>query len=104
MNGADRSLERSKVAPELPTVAESGLPGYESLAIYGVFAPLKTPKPIIERLDTEIVRVLARPDVKSLLFKLGMETVGSSPAQLGDKVEDEMNRIGKVIRAAGIKP
>jgi tripartite-type tricarboxylate transporter receptor subunit TctC len=98
------SLERSIVAPELPTVAESGLPGYESLAIYGVFAPVKTPKPIIGRLNKEIVRVLARPEVKSLFFKLGMETVGSSPAQLGDKVEDEMNRIGKVIRAAGIKP
>ncbi|MPZ45589.1 MAG: tripartite tricarboxylate transporter substrate binding protein [Betaproteobacteria bacterium] len=97
------SLERSRVAPDLPTIAESGLPGYESLAIYGVFAPAGTPKPIIERLNNEIVRVLASPDVKKLFFKLGMETVGGSPAQLAEKVRDEMNRLGKVIKAAGIK-
>lgn len=96
-------LERSKVAPELPTVAESGLPGYESLAIYGVFAPARTPKPIIERLNKEIVRVLALPALKGMFFKLGMETVGGSPAQLRDKVKDEMNRLGKVIQAAAIK-
>jgi len=97
------SLERSRIAPDLPTLASSGLPGYESLAIYGVFAPAGTPKVIIERLNKEMVRVLALPDLKSLIGRLGMETVGSSPAQLGDKVKEEMSRLGKVIRAAGIK-
>jgi tripartite-type tricarboxylate transporter receptor subunit TctC len=96
------SLERSKVAPDLPTVAESGLPGYESLAIYGVFAPSGTPKAIIDRLNTEIVRVLASPDVKNLFFRLGMETVGGTPAQLAGKVKQEMRRLGKVIKASGI--
>lgn len=75
-------LERSRIAPDLPTVAESGLPGYESLAIYGVFAPAGTPRPIVEHLHKEIVRVLAQPAVTGLIAKLGMETVGSSPAEL----------------------
>jgi tripartite-type tricarboxylate transporter receptor subunit TctC len=96
------SLERSKVVPELPTVAASGLPGYESLAIYGVFAPSGTPPAIVDRLNKEIVRVLASPEVKNLFFRLGMETVGSTPAQLAAKVKDEMSRLGKVIKAAGI--
>jgi tripartite-type tricarboxylate transporter receptor subunit TctC len=96
-------LERSAVAPDLPTIAASGLPGYESLAIYGIFAPAGTPRPIIGRLNKEIVRVLATPEVKSLFFKLGMETVGGSPEQLGAKVKSEMTRMGKVIQAAGIK-
>jgi tripartite-type tricarboxylate transporter receptor subunit TctC len=97
------SQERSAVAPDLPTLAESGLPGYESLAIYGVFAPAGTPRPIINRLNQEIVRVLAASEVKDLFFKLGMETVGGSPEQLGAKVKSEMTRMEKVIQAAGIK-
>jgi tripartite-type tricarboxylate transporter receptor subunit TctC len=97
------SQERSAVAPDLPTIAESGLPGYESLAIYGVFAPAGTPRPIINRLNQEIVRVLAAPEVKDLFFKLGMETVGGSPEQLAAKVKSEMTRMEKVIQAAGIK-
>jgi len=97
------SHERSAVAPDLPTIAESGLPGYESLAIYGVFAPAGTPRPIINRLNQEIIRVLAAPEVKDLFFKLGMETVGGSPEQLGAKVKSEMTRMEKVIQAAGIK-
>jgi tripartite-type tricarboxylate transporter receptor subunit TctC len=96
------SREPSKVVPELPTVAASGLPGYESLAIYGVFAPSGTPPAIVDRLNKEIVRVLASPEVKNLFFRLGMETVGSTPAQLAAKVKDEMSRLGKVIAAAGI--
>ena len=97
------SQERSSVAPDLPTVAASGLPGYESLAIYGIFAPAGTPRPIINRLNKEIVRVLAAPEVKDRFFKLGMETVGGSPEQLAAKVRSEMKRMAKVIKAAGIK-
>jgi tripartite-type tricarboxylate transporter receptor subunit TctC len=96
-------LERSPVAPELPTIAESGLPGYESLAVYGIFAPAGTPKPIISLLNGEIVRVLATPEVKDRFFRLGMETVGGSPEQLAAKVKSEMTRMAKVIQQAGIK-
>jgi tripartite-type tricarboxylate transporter receptor subunit TctC len=96
-------LERSPVAPDLPTVAASGLPGYESLAVYGIFAPARTPQPIISLLNREIVRVLATAEVKDRFFRLGMETVGGSPEQLAAKVKSEMARMGKVIEKAGIK-
>jgi tripartite-type tricarboxylate transporter receptor subunit TctC len=96
-------LERSPVAPELPTIAESGLPGYESLAVYGIFAPAGTPKPIISLLNREIVRVLAAPEVRERFFRLGMETVGGSPGQLAAKVKSEMARMARVIEKAGIK-
>ncbi len=94
---------RSPVAPQLPTVAESGLPGYESLAIYGVFAPAKTPRPLIDRVNKEIARVLAAPETRERLLGMGMETVGGTPEQLGARVKSEMQRMGKVIKAAGIK-
>jgi tripartite-type tricarboxylate transporter receptor subunit TctC len=97
------SLERSQVAPELPTVASSGLPGYESIAIYGVFAPAGTPRAVVARLNDALARVLETRDVKDLFFRLGMETVGGSPARLGEKVREEMNRLGMVIKAAGIQ-
>jgi tripartite-type tricarboxylate transporter receptor subunit TctC len=97
------SPERSPLAPQLPTVAASGLPGYESLAIYGIFAPRGTPRSIIGRLNKEIVRVLASAEVKQRFAGLGMETIGGSPEQLAAKVRDEMARMVKVIKAAGIK-
>jgi tripartite-type tricarboxylate transporter receptor subunit TctC len=95
--------ERSPLVPQLPTVAASGLPGYESLAIYGIFAPRGTARPIVDRLNREIVRVLGSADVKQRFAGLGMETVGGSPEQLAAKVRDEMARMVKVIKAAGIK-
>ena len=94
---------RSPVAPQLPTVAESGLPGYESLAIYGVFAPAKTPRAIVDRLNKEIARILGAPDTRERFLAMGMETVGGTPEQLAARVKSEMQRMGKVIRAAGIK-
>ena len=97
------SAERSSVAPELPTIAASGLPGYESIAIYGIFAPAGTPKAVIERLNREIAGILASADVKERFFAMGMEAVGGSPAQLTGRVKSDMVRMGKVIRDAGIR-
>ena len=107
-NGRVRALAvtspgRSPVAPQLPTVAESGLPGYESLAIYGIFVPARTPRAIVERLNREIVGLLAAPEMKSRLLAMGMETVGGTPESLAARVRSEMQRMGKVIKAAGIK-
>jgi tripartite-type tricarboxylate transporter receptor subunit TctC len=96
------SAERSQLAPQLPTVAASGLPGYESLAIYGMFLPAGTPRVLVTRLNSEIVKILNAPDVKEKLFSMGMETVGDSPEQLADRVRTEMVRMGKMIRDAGI--
>jgi len=96
------SAEPTALFPGVPTVAAS-LPGYESISIYGVFAPAKTPRTIIDKLNEEIVRFLNRADVKEKSFNAGMETVGGPPEQLAATVKSEMARMSKVIRDAGIR-
>ena len=92
------SPERSPVAPQLPTVAESGMPGYESLAIYGIFVPARTPRAIVDRLNREIVRLLDAPEMKARLLAMGMETVGGTPERLAARVRSEMQRMAIVAR------
>jgi len=84
-------------------VAASGLPGIEVASFYGIFAPAGTPATIIERLNQEIVRYLARADVKEKFLGIGSETIGSSPAELAAAMKSEIARMGKVIRAEGIR-
>jgi tripartite-type tricarboxylate transporter receptor subunit TctC len=96
------SAEPTALFPGVPTVAAS-LPGYESVTIYGIFTPAKTPRAIIDKLNVEIVRFLNRADVKEKFFNAGMETVGGSPEQLAAAVKSEMTRMGKVIKDAGIR-
>lgn len=93
----------SALAPGLPTVAASGLPGYESSLILGVLVPAGTPAAIVRRLHQEIVKVLQTAEVKEKLFNSGVEAVGSSPAQFAARIQSEMSRLGKVIRDAGIR-
>ena len=93
----------SALLPGLITVAASGLPGYESGSILGIFAPAKTPDPIIQRLHQEIVRVLSNAEQKEKFLGLGLETVGNTPEQLGTLIKAEMTKWGKVIKDAGIK-
>jgi tripartite-type tricarboxylate transporter receptor subunit TctC len=97
------SAEPSALAPGVPTMAASGLPGYESISIYGVFAPARTPRTLIDKLNEEIVRFLNRADIKERFFNAGMETVGGSPEQLAATVKSEIARLGKVIKEAGIR-
>ncbi len=97
------SAQPSALFPGLPTVAASGVPGYESVSIVGTFAPARTPEAIINRLNQEIVRVLNTTDVKDRFLKVGVETVGSSPEQLAAMVKSDMARMGKLIRDAGIR-
>jgi tripartite-type tricarboxylate transporter receptor subunit TctC len=97
------SAEPSILTPGVPTVAASGLPGYESIAIYGLFAPARTPGLIIGRLNAEVARVLNTADVGEKLAAVGMEGVGGRPEQLAATVKSEMERMGKVIKAAGIR-
>ena len=97
------SAEPSPLAPGVPTMAAAGLPGYESIATYGVFAPARTQRAIIDRLNEEVVRFLARPDVKEKFLNLGLETVGGPPEQLVAAVKSEIARMSKVIRDAGIR-
>ncbi len=96
------SARPTRLAPGLPTVAEA-LPGYEMTSRLAIFAPTGTPYAILTRLNQEIVRVLARPDVKDRFFSAGQETVGSTPEALGALIKSEMDRMGKIIRSAAIR-
>ena len=95
--------KRTPAAPDIPTVAESGVPGYEVTTFYGVSAPAKTPRPIIDRLHAEIVRALNSPDIRERLQGLGADPVGNTPEQYTAFMQNEIAKWGKVIKAAGIK-
>jgi len=97
------SAQPSPLFPDLPTVAASGLPGYEMLSLFGIFGPARMQDDIVQRLNREIVRVLNREEVKDLLANGGIEVVGSTPAQLGSAVKSEVAKWGKLIKDAGIR-
>jgi tripartite-type tricarboxylate transporter receptor subunit TctC len=94
--------KRSPVAPELPTMMEAGVKGYESATWYGVLAPAKTPPAIVKKLNAEIVAVLKQPEVRDRIAKDGAEPVGSTPEEFGAYMRSEIAKWGKVIRAAKI--
>ncbi len=96
------SAERSALAPGLPTISESGLPGYESVSITAVLAPAKTPEAVIGRLNQEIVKVLTRPEVKQNFFNTGVESVGSTPQQLTQAMIKDMATMTKLVKDANI--
>ena len=93
----------SAVFPGLPTVAESGLAGYESASTQGMFAPVATPSSVINRLNQEIVRALNRTDIMDSLLRSGVDVVANSPEQFAARIKSEMTRLGKLIRDGGIR-
>ena len=95
--------KRSSAAPEIPTVAESGLPGYEVTSWYGLSAPANTPLAIIERLHGEAVRALNHAELKERMLGLGADPVGNTPEQYATFIQSEIDKWAKVIKAAGIK-
>jgi len=96
------SSARSAFMPDLPTVAESGLPGYEAGSWYGIVAPASTPRPIISRLHAEIVKVLALPDVRDRLVSQGIDPVGNTPDQFAAYIRAEIVKWAKIIKATGV--
>jgi tripartite-type tricarboxylate transporter receptor subunit TctC len=98
------TAKRSPVFPALPTVSEAGLPGFESVAIYGLLAPTGTPADVIALLNRETNAVLQMPDVIAKLADQGIEAAGGTPEALGAIVQSELARWAKVIRDANIKP
>ena len=98
------SSTRSPLLPELPTIAEAGLTGYEMTARFGATVPAKTPKAVVARLNGELVRALRPAQVQERFAGLGLEVVGSSPAEYQRVTALESERLGKLIKAAGIKP
>ena len=97
------SLTRTALMPELPTVAESGIPGFEVIVWYGVFAPAGTPRAIISRLNQEIGKLAAMQDIKDRLAVQGAEVMISTPEELAQRVRGDLAKWGKIVRASGIK-
>lgn len=98
------SRQRAAILPEMPTLAESGLPGFETTSWHGVLVPAKTPKAIVTRLHAEMVKTLNQPDVKERFASLGMNTVGSTPQEFAAYIRSETGKWAKVIKAIGLKP
>ncbi len=97
------SAKRSRVAPEIPTVAESGFPGFEVIGWFGWLAPARTPAEIVTRLNTDIVKVLRSTETQDRLIALGCEPVGNTPRQFATFVSAERDKWAKVIKQADIK-
>ena len=96
--------KRAPGADDIPTIAEAGVPGYEAVQWYGVLAPAATPRDIIVKLHTGVVRALQNPEVRQRLLNDGAEPVGSSPEEFAAYLRGETAKWAKVIQAAGIKP
>jgi tripartite-type tricarboxylate transporter receptor subunit TctC len=108
-SGALRALattgaQRSPALPNVPTLAEQGIRDQESDVILGVLVPRETPKPIVDRLHGEIVKIVAQPEMKEKLAVVGFDAVGSTPAEFEARIRSEIAKWAKVIRAAGMTP
>jgi len=97
------TLKRSSLAPDLPTIAESGLPGFDISTWFGVFAPGGTPQPIVRKLHDEFVQALRAPDVQAKFRTLGAEPVGNTPEEFAAYIRSESQKYAKVIKASGAK-
>ena len=97
------SAKRSPALPHIPTIAEAGVPGYEYTTWYGIFAPARTPPPVIVRLNTEIVKALQTPDMNERFVSQGGDPAPSTPDELRRYMADESARWAKTIKAAGIR-
>jgi tripartite-type tricarboxylate transporter receptor subunit TctC len=98
------SAKRLSTMPEWPTVAEAGVPGFDATLWYGVWAPVGTPGPVVDRIAKEVARALAAPDVREQLAKLSAEPMSMTPAEFARFVHNEAQSVARVVKAAGIKP
>ena len=98
------TLKRAAVLPDVPTIAESGLPGYDAPQWYGLLTTAGTPAPVIDRLHRETVRALTTADMKQRLEADGTRVVASTPAEFARYLKNEIDKWAGVIRSAGIKP
>lgn len=95
--------KRTPAAPEFPTIAESGLPGYEFPSWMGVYGPAGMPRDVVMRLNAEIQSMSVMPEVRKQMLDTGLEPAASTPEQLGDLLKGNIAKLGKIIRDAGIK-
>ena len=97
------SIKRSRAAPEVPTIAEAGVPGYQVLTWYGILAPAGTSRDVVAKLNAAVAKVVRMPDVAEKLLSDGAEPVGGTPAEFGKHLADEINRFRKLARDIGLK-
>ncbi|MDB5921403.1 MAG: hypothetical protein JWN13_339, partial [Betaproteobacteria bacterium] len=95
--------KRAKVYPNVPTIAEAGVPGYDSSNWWGLLAPAKTPPAVVERLRVEVAKILATAEVQKKFEGQGAETVKITAEEFGKLIKVEMVKWGKVVKEAGIK-
>ncbi len=100
---ATSGTTRSAIMPDVPTVSEAGVPGYESVIWLGLMAPAATPKPIIERLNSEIQKIASLPDVKEAWAKQGAVPMHMTPAEFGKFIEQDIQKWAKVVKISGAK-
>jgi tripartite-type tricarboxylate transporter receptor subunit TctC len=96
--------QRAPLLPDVPTLAEQGLKGFDATTIVGVLAPVATPKDIIDRLHAAIVKVVALPNVRERFAALGATTVGNTPAAFAQYIRDDYAKMQKVVKDANIAP
>jgi tripartite-type tricarboxylate transporter receptor subunit TctC len=97
------AAKRAPSLPDVPTLSEAGLPGFEIMSWFGLLAPAGTPAPIVARLNAETVKALARPDVQATLAAQGLEVAPGSPEQFGAYIKSEIAKFTRIGKAAGIK-
>ncbi len=98
------SAKRSQSAPDLPTIAEAGVPGYRSEAVLGLLAPARTPRAVIDALNAEAHKVMRQPDTVEAMRRMAVEIDLSTPEEFGRLIESEMQRWSKVVRALNLNP
>jgi tripartite-type tricarboxylate transporter receptor subunit TctC len=97
------TARRAAAMPEVPTMSEAGVPGYDANSWHGVLAPARTPRPVVDQLNGVIVKVLHQPEVAAVLLQQGAEPVGSTPDEFGAYIMSEVVKWARVIKAANIK-
>ncbi|HEV7489236.1 MAG TPA: tripartite tricarboxylate transporter substrate-binding protein, partial [Rhodanobacteraceae bacterium] len=96
-------LKRSAVLPDVPTISEAGVKGYEATIWLGIMAPAGTPKPIVDRLNAEIGKIVARPDVKKAWNEQGAEPMAMTPAEFEKYLNADIAKWANVVKVAGVK-
>lgn len=98
------TIKRSGLMPDLPTISEAGLKGFDANNWYGIVVPAKTPRPIINRLNAETAKILAMPDIKNFLFNQGLDVAPGTPEAFGAYIKSERAKWAKVVKESGAKP